>query len=169
MVLMGLISGLLTWGLLGLSFWVAMLVGTTVTSTDPIVATTIVTGPVAQKNIPGRIRHFISAESGANDGAVYPLVLLPMLLLNRPAGEALARWITYVGIFYIRSVRRMCCTPFCEERPMMRPVTEKTIIRVEKSTKERLKEHGDIGMSYDDAVNNVLDRLEQLEEEHGAQ
>ncbi len=96
MVLMALVSGLLVWGLLGVSFWVAMLVGATVTSTDPIVATTIVTGPVAQKNIPGRIRHFISAESGANDGAVYPLVLLPILLLNRPTSEALPRWVAYV-------------------------------------------------------------------------
>jgi NhaP-type Na+/H+ or K+/H+ antiporter len=74
----------------------AMLVGAAVTSTDPIVATTIVTGPVAEKNIPGRIRHFISAESGANDGAVYPLVLLPILMLTRPAGEALSRWAVYV-------------------------------------------------------------------------
>ncbi|NHN58721.1 MULTISPECIES: cation:proton antiporter [Halorussus] len=96
MVLMGLISGLLVWSLLGVSFWMAMLVGATVTSTDPIVATTIVTGPVAKRNIPGRIRHFISAESGANDGAVYPLVLLPILLLARPTSEALWRWVTYV-------------------------------------------------------------------------
>lgn len=96
MVLMGLVSGLLVWGLLGVSFWVAMLVGATVTSTDPVVATTIVTGPVAERNIPGRIRHFVSAESGANDGAVYPLVLLPVLLLNRPPGEALPRWVGYV-------------------------------------------------------------------------
>ena len=96
MVLMGLVSGLLVWSLLGVSFWVAMLVGATVTSTDPIVATTIVTGPVAKRNIPGRLRHFISAESGANDGAVYPLVLLPILILARPTGEALWRWATYV-------------------------------------------------------------------------
>ena len=96
MVLMGLISGLLVWGVLGVSFWVAMLVGATVTSTDPIVATTIVSGPVAEKYIPGRIRHFISAESGANDGAVYPLVLLPILALTRPPGEVLSRWVAYV-------------------------------------------------------------------------
>lgn len=89
MVLMALVSGLLVWDLLGVSFWAAMLVGAAITSTDPIVATTIVTGPVAEKNIPGRIRHFISAESGANDGAVYPLVLLPILMLTRPAGDAL--------------------------------------------------------------------------------
>lgn len=96
MVLMAAVSGLLVWGLFGVSFWVAMLVGAAVTSTDPIVATTIVTGPVAKRNIPDRVRQLISAESGANDGAVYPLVLLPILVLTRPAGEALSRWVTYV-------------------------------------------------------------------------
>lgn len=96
MALMTLVSGLLAWGLLGLSFWAAVLVGAAVSSTDPIVASTIVTGPVAQANIPERVRHFISAESGANDGAVYPLVLLPILVLTRPAEAALSRWLTYV-------------------------------------------------------------------------
>lgn len=96
MVLMTLASGLLVWGLLGLSFWVAILVGATVASTDPIVATTIVTGPVAERNLPKRLRQFISAESGANDGAAYPLVLLPILVLTRPTGEALSRWAVYV-------------------------------------------------------------------------
>lgn len=96
MVLMTLVSGLLVWGLLGVSLWVAVLVGATVASTDPIVATTIVTGPVAEANIPARIRHFVSAESGANDGAVYPLVLLPVLLLERPTSDALPRWALYV-------------------------------------------------------------------------
>lgn len=49
----------------------------------------------------------------------------------------------------------------------MIPVTEKTTIRVDESTKDRLKEYGDMGMSYDDVLNHVLDRLEQLEDEHG--
>lgn len=72
MVLMMAVSGLLVWGLLSVSFWVAILIGATVASTDPIVATTIVTGDIAEKYVPARVRHFISAESGANDGAVYP-------------------------------------------------------------------------------------------------
>lgn len=42
---------------------------------------------------------------------------------------------------------------------------QKTTIRVAESTKERLKEWGEMGMSYDDALNHVLDRLEQLERE----
>lgn len=44
---------------------------------------------------------------------------------------------------------------------------QKTTIRVSESTKERLKDHGDMGMTYDEVVNVVLDRLEALEEIHG--
>jgi hypothetical protein len=83
-------------GLLSVSFWVAMLIGATVASTDPIVATTIVTGDIAEKYVPERVRHFISAESGANDGAVYPLVLLPILVLTQPQGEVISRWLVDV-------------------------------------------------------------------------
>jgi NhaP-type Na+/H+ or K+/H+ antiporter len=78
-------------GLLSVSFWVAMLIGATVASTDPIVATTIVTGDIAEKYVPERVRHFISAGSGANDGAVYPPVLLPILVLTQPQGEVISR------------------------------------------------------------------------------
>jgi len=45
---------------------------------------------------------------------------------------------------------------------------QKTTIRVSESTKERLKQHGDMGMTYDEVVNDVLDRLESLEEHHGS-
>jgi len=74
----------------------AMLIGATVASTDPIVATTIVTGDIAEKYVSARVRHFISAESGANDGAVYPLVLLPILVLTQPQGEVISQWLVDV-------------------------------------------------------------------------
>ena len=41
----------------------------------------------------------------------------------------------------------------------------KTTIRVAESTKVRLKERGEMGMTYDDALTHVLDRLEKLEHE----
>jgi predicted DNA binding CopG/RHH family protein len=41
---------------------------------------------------------------------------------------------------------------------------QKTTIRVAESTKERLKNRGEMGMSYDDALNHVLDQLEELED-----
>ncbi|MGB3518599.1 MAG: cation:proton antiporter [Elainellaceae cyanobacterium] len=64
-----------------------MMIGAAVTSTDPIVATSIVTGIVAEDNLPTRVRHIISAESGSNDGLAYPLVLLCILFLEQ-AGTA---------------------------------------------------------------------------------
>lgn len=79
--------------LVGLPLVTALLVGAVVTPTDPVIASAIVAGKTAQNNIPSRLRHLLSAESGANDGLAYPLVLLPILLLTRPAGEVLGVWL----------------------------------------------------------------------------
>lgn len=101
MVLMWLAGGLLVYLFLGLPFWAAMLVGAVVTPTDPVVASSIVTGGVAERNLPGRLRHLLSGESGANDGLAYPLVFLSILLLERPAGEALPHWLTSVLLWEV--------------------------------------------------------------------
>lgn len=93
MISMWLVSGVLTYLILGLPFWVAMLVGAVVTPTDPVVSSTIVTGDVAERNLPARLRHLLSGESGANDGLAYPLVLLPILMIERPPGEAVLHWL----------------------------------------------------------------------------
>ena len=42
---------------------------------------------------------------------------------------------------------------------------ETTSIRISEENKERLKEHGDMGMSYDDVLTKILDRFEELEEQ----
>ncbi len=94
MLLMWLCSGLLVYLILGLPFWEAMLLGAVITPTDPVVSTSIVTGKLAEQNLPGRIRNLISAESAANDGLAYPFVLLPILILTKPPGEALLHWLT---------------------------------------------------------------------------
>ncbi|MBK4731427.1 sodium:proton antiporter [Oxynema sp. CENA135] len=98
-VLLGLVmplscvaSAVLVYFILGLPLWVALLVGAIVTPTDPVVATAIVTGKVAERNLPDRLRHTLSAESAANDGLAYPLVFLPILFLTRSPGEALGQW-----------------------------------------------------------------------------
>lgn len=92
MPLMWISSGLLVYWLLTLPFWEAMLVGAVITPTDPIVASSIVTGVVAEENLPGRIRHPLSAESGANDGLAYPFVFLSILMIQKPPVEALSHW-----------------------------------------------------------------------------
>lgn len=93
MLLMWLISTLLVYLILGLPFWLAALIGAIIASTDPIAASSIVTGPVAEENLPERVRHAISFESGANDGLGYLLVFLPLLMLTKTTEEALSHWL----------------------------------------------------------------------------
>lgn len=92
MPLMWAITSGLVWLVLGLDLWMAALIGAILTPTDPVAATPIVTGELAERNIPERIRHAISFDSGANDGLGYLFVFLPFLMMTRPAGEALAHW-----------------------------------------------------------------------------
>lgn len=101
MPLMWLSSGLLVYLILGLPFWQAMLVGAVLTPTDPVVSTSVVTGKVAEKYLPKRIRNASSAESAANDGLAYPFVLLPILLLMRPNGEALRHWFVHTLLWEV--------------------------------------------------------------------
>jgi NhaP-type Na+/H+ or K+/H+ antiporter len=79
---------------------VALLIGAVVTPTDPVVASSIVTGDLAEENIPGRVRHILSAESGSNDGLAFPLVMLPLLFLTRPEG-ALTHWLSYTLLWEV--------------------------------------------------------------------
>lgn len=92
MPLMWLISSGLIAFVLGVPWLQALLLGAIITPTDPVVATSIVTGSLADRNIPSRMRHFLSAESGANDGLAYPIVMLPILLLTRSQLAALGEW-----------------------------------------------------------------------------
>ncbi|MEB3308663.1 MAG: cation:proton antiporter [Snowella sp.] len=109
MPIMWLTSGLLVYWMLDLPFWEAMLVGAAITPTDPIVSNSIVTGGVAEENLPKRIRHIISAESGANDGLAYPFVILCVLILekttseNQPltAGNLFPYWLTQVVLWEV--------------------------------------------------------------------
>lgn len=94
MTLMWLASGLLVYFILGLPFWLAMLIGAVITPTDPVVSSTIVTGSMAEEKLPARLRNLLSGESGANDGLAYPFVFLAILMLERPPGEALTHWLT---------------------------------------------------------------------------
>ena len=93
LVIMWLVSGLLTYLLLDLSFWVAMLIGAVVTPTDPVLSGTIVSGRLAERNIPERLRNFLTVESGANDGGAYPLVFLSILMIEQPLWPAAHEWI----------------------------------------------------------------------------
>ncbi len=94
MVLMWAIGTMLIYLILDIPFWLAALIGAIIAPTDPIAASPIVTGPVAKKNLPERLRHAISLESGANDGLSYLFVFLPLLMLTRTPEGALSHWLT---------------------------------------------------------------------------
>lgn len=93
MIGMWLVSGALVYALLDVPLLIALLVGAIVTPTDPVLAGTIVTGNAAEQNISRPIRDVLTGESGANDGLAYPLVFLPILLLEHPTERALTDWV----------------------------------------------------------------------------
>jgi NhaP-type Na+/H+ or K+/H+ antiporter len=99
---MWLAGSLVAWGVLGLTPLVALLLGAIITPTDPVVASSIVTGRFAKSHLPDRLRSTLSLESGANDGLGYLFVLLPILLLAQAPliegdmGIAMTRWLVDV-------------------------------------------------------------------------
>lgn len=84
MLLMLLVATGVAWWGLGVPFLLALMIGATVTPTDPVVTTPIVTGSLAEEKVPEKVRHNLSAESGINDGLGYLFVMLPVLLITRP-------------------------------------------------------------------------------------
>ncbi len=99
MPLMWLSTALVVWLVLDLPFWVAMLLGAVLTPTDPIVASSVVTGPIAERLLPTRLRDTLWAESGANDGLAYPFVVLPILVLASSFSDSVGEWI-YRALLY---------------------------------------------------------------------
>ena len=86
-------SGLLYWVLEGFSFTECLLMGAVITPTDPVVASTIVTGEKAEKYLPARIRNTLSFEAGANDGLAYPIVFFSIFLLQQESFPV-NKWLT---------------------------------------------------------------------------
>jgi sodium/hydrogen antiporter len=96
MPLMWLVSSALVYLVMGLPLLLALLIGAVLTPTDPVLADSIVTGKSADRCVPGRLRHAVSAESGANDGLALLLVMLPVSLLHREPGVAVIHWLDQI-------------------------------------------------------------------------
>lgn len=99
MVAMWAVSSLLVYWILDLNVWLAVLIGAVVTPTDPVLASTIVTGKFAEKHLPPRIRHLLAAESGLNDGLAYPFVFLPLLFLMPSHPNPILHWFTVTWLW----------------------------------------------------------------------
>lgn len=83
MLFMWLSSAALLYIITDLNIVLSLLIGAIITPTDPVVASTIVTGKKAEKYLPESIRNTLSFEAGTNDGLAYPIVILSIFLLNK--------------------------------------------------------------------------------------
>ncbi|WP_121256031.1 cation:proton antiporter [Nocardioides ferulae] len=84
---MAVVSAALGGWILGLPVAAAALLGAAVAPTDPVLASSVVTGEEAERDIPAKDRELLSLESGANDGLALPLVLAAVAI----AGPLTAR------------------------------------------------------------------------------
>jgi NhaP-type Na+/H+ or K+/H+ antiporter len=79
LVVLPVMAGILAVGgatVLGLPLGLALVLGAALCPTDPVLASGIVTGAPAERDIPERDRQELSLESGANDGLALPFVIL---------------------------------------------------------------------------------------------
>ncbi|EKJ70885.1 hypothetical protein FPSE_08936 [Fusarium pseudograminearum CS3096] len=64
------------------TFLAALVIGSCVTCTDPILSQAIAKGPFADKYVARPLREIISAEAGANDGFGFPFLMLATYLIQ---------------------------------------------------------------------------------------
>ncbi len=99
MVGMAVLSAGLMWLVLGVPVALAVLLGACITPTDPVLASSVVTGKHAEEHLPLRTRQLLSAESGTNDGLALPLVLVGIaLVLGESWGDATIEGLYQVGV-----------------------------------------------------------------------
>jgi sodium/hydrogen antiporter len=91
-------SGIFYFLLPGFSTFECLLLGGIITPTDPVIASTLVTGRKAEKYLPASLRNTLSFEAGINDGFAYPIVFLSLYLLGAEKGD-LATWFTKVLLY----------------------------------------------------------------------
>lgn len=79
----------------------ALVIGSCVTCTDPILSQAIAKGPFADKFVARPLREIISSEAGANDGFGFPFLLLAVYLIRHAdipgAGEKKEGAVAAVG------------------------------------------------------------------------
>lgn len=78
------VTAALVYGLVpGLTFLEALVIGSCVTPTDPVLANSICKGRFAEKYVPLHVRQIIVAEAGANDGLGFPFLYMALYLMLR--------------------------------------------------------------------------------------
>lgn len=101
MPLMAVLSGGLGMAVAGLPVASAALLGAAICPTDPVLASSVVTGKRAGRDVPTRDRLLLSVESGANDGLALPLVLAALVVaggLSATGAAGEATWQVLGGV-----------------------------------------------------------------------
>ena len=117
MFMMWMVTSLLVWALVpsfgpnGMGFLKALVIGSCVTPTDPVLSNVIVKGRFADHNVPKELQRIIVAESGANDGLGYPFLFFALYLIKyighdyphdgAGAGRAMALWFYETWVYTI--------------------------------------------------------------------
>ncbi|KAK3345239.1 Sodium/hydrogen exchanger family-domain-containing protein [Neurospora tetraspora] len=117
MFMMWIATSLLVWALIpsfgpnGMGFLKALVIGSCVTPTDPVLSNVIVKGRFADHNVPKELQRIIVAESGANDGLGYPFLFFALYLIKymghdypgdgAGAGRAMALWFCETWVYTI--------------------------------------------------------------------
>lgn len=101
MPLFCLVSSALAFGFLDVGVLAALAIGAAVCATDPVIASSIVTGGVANRNLPRQFRHTLSAESALNDGLALPLVMIPVLVATMSVTAAAGEWLWQVLLWEV--------------------------------------------------------------------
>lgn len=90
---------------LGLAPATALLLGTALAPTDPVLASNVVTGEPAEQDVAVRTRQLLSLESGANDGLTLPLVLVALATAGvTSAGAAIGESLWQVAVAVVLGV-----------------------------------------------------------------
>lgn len=98
---MAAVVALLGSWILGLGAGAAVLIGGILAPTDPVLASSVVTGDPAEDALPEPLRLLLSAESGANDGLALPIVVAGLVMVH---GDGLGRvgveglWAVFIAV-----------------------------------------------------------------------
>lgn len=90
MPVMAAVNSGLAWLILGMAPATALLLGAATCPTDPVLASNVVTGQPAERDIHLRSRELLTVESGANDGLALPLVLFALVAAGAGTAGAAA-------------------------------------------------------------------------------
>lgn len=101
MFFMWITNSFLIYWFLNFDLAVAFLVGAIMTPTDPILSASILSGKLAENNIPEKLRNLISIESASNDGLGYPFVMLPILFMTYKPEKALSDWFIHTILWEV--------------------------------------------------------------------